>query len=289
MLTITTSSRNKKRTNMKPICVFADQTRLNPPATLFKYLAPERSIDVLEYGTAKFTQMANTNDIFEVRKTFERIAGPRFIELIEGLKSEIVSKKSLDLKLDEKLKNHPDVKLSRHLRRKAKKIAIKDGLYKRLSSEINNQAELFTQHMNSEEASEMFLDMVGKDMLCFSLSESYDIAPMWAHYADNQKGFVIAFKTDHSWFKNRNDYSKTRLHKVTYFDGIVDEFLENPEAAFGSKTTHWSYEREWRMYCGMKDIEKTIPSTPDPIHLVTFPPDLVESIIIGARASRDHF
>lgn len=150
---------------------------------------------------------------------------------------------------------------------------------------MNDHVEMFTSYMASEDAGEMFLEMYGRDMLCFSLSESYQIPPMWTHYADGQAGFVIEFSTDHPWFKSKTEPYKSRLHKVTYFDGIVDEILSDPESAFGSKTTHWAYEREWRLYCGMKDIVTTIPFTPDPIYLIDFPPDVVCSIIVGSRAT----
>lgn len=139
--------------------------------------------------------------------------------------------------------------------------------------------------MEQEEAGEQFLRMCGKDLLCFSLSENYDITTMWAYYAENQEGFVLEFDASHPWFANREDPTKTRLHKVRYFDGILDEVLTDPESTFCSKTSHWAHEREWRIYCGHYQIEKTKESAPDPIHLIHFPPDMVRSIIVGSRAS----
>ncbi|MFG6630628.1 DUF2971 domain-containing protein [Sulfitobacter sp. 1A09368] len=30
-----------------------------------------------------------------------------------------------------------------------------------------------------------------------------DSPPMWAHYADNNAGFVVAFDTENAWFHQR--------------------------------------------------------------------------------------
>ncbi|WP_172717247.1 hypothetical protein [Neorhizobium sp. T6_25] len=81
------------------------ESKISPPASLYKYLAPERITDVLETATFKFTRMANTNDIFEVRKTFERIAGPRFKELMLTKYSQIISKKNIEDRFLEKLEH----------------------------------------------------------------------------------------------------------------------------------------------------------------------------------------
>lgn len=51
-----------------------------PPSVVYKYVAAER-IDVLRNGNIRFTPPLNTNDIFEVRQTFEMLAGPKMQEL----------------------------------------------------------------------------------------------------------------------------------------------------------------------------------------------------------------
>ncbi|MFV0513593.1 MAG: hypothetical protein ACK5MY_08200 [Jhaorihella sp.] len=54
-----------------------------PPRYLYKYLSAERVGNVLEGGTVRFTPLMNENDIFEVRSTFETLAGPKFIAMLE--------------------------------------------------------------------------------------------------------------------------------------------------------------------------------------------------------------
>src|SRR4051794_35974493 len=53
-----------------------------PPPTVYKYVMPER-VDVLANASIRFTPPLNTNDIFEVRQTFELLAGPKMLTLFE--------------------------------------------------------------------------------------------------------------------------------------------------------------------------------------------------------------
>ena len=65
---------------------------------------------------------------------------------------------------------------------------------------------------------------------------------MWGHHANNHRGFVVAFDTSHRWFSTRKDGQKNRLQRVKYFDGKLDEPLNDIQAAFISKLTDWSDE-----------------------------------------------
>ena len=50
------------------------------------------------------------------------------------------------------------------------------------------------------------LENLGNRLVCLSLTEKMDISPMWAHYADNSRGFVIAMATD-----RKSDIALTQL------------------------------------------------------------------------------
>ena len=54
-----------------------------PPRYLYKYLSAERVGNVLEGGTVRFTPLMNTNDSFEVRATFDKVAGPKFLSMLK--------------------------------------------------------------------------------------------------------------------------------------------------------------------------------------------------------------
>jgi hypothetical protein len=110
---------------------------------------------------------------------------------------------------------------------------------------------------------------------------------MWAHYGDNNRGFIVAFDSDHEWFRRRRGGQPTRLHKVTYFDGKVEELLVDVRAALISKTADWAYEREWRLCATEDQIDRVVGDPADPIHLVEFPIDVVSRVILGPRADAD--
>lgn len=99
----------------------------------------------------------------------------------------------------------------------------------------------------------------------FSLSESDDNELMWAHYADSSKGISIGFevieggklanvenclKVNYSDIRptfNGNGFKATisfydlgkNIQKISFND-------ETFQQAVSTKTTNWSYEREWR-------------------------------------------
>lgn len=86
----------------------------------------------------------------------------------------------------------------------------------------------------------------------FSLSEASDHHLMWSHYGDSHKGICVEFDVDPS----AHDF----LGPVKYTDDETPvsliEIVENRNKAIGTfyfnKTTHWKYEREWRLLtvCG---------------------------------------
>lgn len=154
--------------------------------------------------------------------------------------------------------------------------------------ELKNYTDLFVAPaFNTPERAWELVENVCKKLLCFSLSERMDSAPMWAHYADNNQGFVIAFDAKHEWFQRRSDGKQTRLQKVAYFDGKITEPLENLQSALISKTTDWEYECEWRLYAQEEQVDKIVGNQTEPIHLIHFPPTIVDRVILGPKTKSD--
>jgi len=52
---------------------------------------------------------------------------------------------------------------------------------------------------------------------------------------------------------------------------------------FTVKSSHWAYEREWRILQPLPDASKVIDASPFPIHLFPLPFDSIASIVFGAR------
>ena len=71
-----------------------DEQRPVPPPTLYKYVIPDR-VDVLKSASIRFTPPLNTNDIFEVRQTFDLIAGPMLPAFFKEVTPEVDFEESL--------------------------------------------------------------------------------------------------------------------------------------------------------------------------------------------------
>ncbi|MBX8827449.1 DUF2971 domain-containing protein [Ochrobactrum sp. SFR4] len=254
-----------------------------PPPFLYKYMVADRVDDVLDTGHVKFTHLMDTNDSFEVRKTFKRFAGPKFIAMMTRAASSKAMSEHIDQQFQQKLAEltqnnfHPLI-----LEQIKQSEQIVKGFVK---SQLESSIGMLSEQINNDYTPEKFLSEMGATLLCFSLSERYDTAAMWAHYGGNHKGFVIAFDTSHPWFKNDKDTESSKLKQIIYLDDQKDELFDDLQAAFSSKATDWAYEREWRMNCTVEEIERTVGQGSDCIHLRSFPSEAVSSVILGAKAS----
>ena len=268
-----------------------------PPPILYKYLSDKQVENVLENGSVRFTSLSNTNDLFEIRATFKKIAGPKFIEMIKiwmqaGLKESSLNKRVKDTINNKTVKDTIDDVMERTgIDLTNYNEHIKNTSRESLKNFLKNDAPELVETMlipllNSDKTIEMFLKSLPK-LLCFSLSEQANIAPMWAYYANNQKGFVIAFDTESSWFKEKEDGTQNLLRKVSYFDGWLEEALDDFEKVISSKTMDWAHEREWRIYSGESRVDSIKQNPEEPIHLVNFPPDAVQRIILGEKMKPD--
>jgi Protein of unknown function (DUF2971) len=275
------------RLQMNKFQVLDFEQQPTPPTYLYKYLVAERLDDVLKTGTVRFTQLMNTNDLFEVRRTFRKFAGPRFMRFMSAMLEEKLRIESLDERIAAKLREIGAAgKPIRQVKRMFKKLH-GQTIEEYFRAGMDDSIGLLASHLNDETTIADFLTGYAQDLFCFSVSATWQSAPMWAHYAGNNSGFVIRYDTAHEWFQQRIDRTSTRLQKVAYLDAELEEALDNVQGVFISKSSDWSYEQEWRLYCGKDHIEKTVGSPVDPIHLIGFPRDAVSAVIIGSKASQE--
>ncbi|WP_425409311.1 DUF2971 domain-containing protein [Hyphococcus sp.] len=131
---------------------------------------------------------------------------------------------------------------------------------------------------------------------CFSSSPV--VVPMWAHYAENHKGFVIEL------FENEltSYLHEARIDNVKYSDRPLTDFadliarvvhigkprytylLTNAvlEAAYFTKTVCWSYEQERRLIAQNSFVREL-----NDLILLDLPPACLKSIVCGANASQE--
>lgn len=257
-----------------------------PPPLLYKYMSADRITDVLEGGMVRFTHLLNTNDSFEVRKTFKTFAGPRLKELMRIALEMAMTPAHIEKKIKEKIAERglrmSTVEVRKMLEKQAG-VSIEQALRMQATPLI----EMFAASFDRVKRPEDFLEELGSTLLCFSLSERFDLPAMWAHYGGGHTGIAVVFDTGNEWFTREAKPAESRLQKVVYKDEQLEEPFENLQAAFSSKTTDWAYEREWRLNCAMKQIEKTIDLGSDQIHLRSFPVKAVSGVIVGSKASAD--
>jgi hypothetical protein len=120
-----------------------------------------------------------------------------------------------------------------------------------------------------------------------SLSLRYDSLPMWAHYADLAKGFVVVLENLENSFKGDETGSLNLPKAVVYSDQFMGMTFDpsTQDRLFFSKLSDWSYEREWRIVtalsaCRQSPDGKLYLRDADPVHLT--------GVICGWRASSDN-
>jgi hypothetical protein len=257
-----------------------DEERPAPPPLLYKYVIPPR-VDVLENAEIRFTPPLNTNDIFEVRQTFDLVAGPKMVAFFKQLEPQVDIEEPLRKALDE-------LGLTRMTNEQAKALVQETGggdLEATTRSLLSPMLDRLLSLMNEPEKIDQLLDRIASKHLLLSLTERTDSSPMWAHYAGNSAGFVIAFDTSSEFFRRGEDHERQALHKVKYFDGRVPEMMDDPFSVFVSKQADWAYEREWRLYVDRDQATRVLHVNDDEIHLGSFPRDAVQRVILGMRAS----
>lgn len=107
---------------------------------------------------------------------------------------------------------------------------------------LNNKIGMQNHH-------EVIIEHIRKSVGVLSLSSTAESLPMWAHYAENAKGFVVEFRNLQNLFKGDDTGSLNELKEVQYVENLrgmtFDPCTQN--RLFFSKHEDWRYENEWRV------------------------------------------
>ena len=109
----------------------------------------------------------------------------------------------------------------------------------------------------------------------FCLTESPDNILMWSHYAQNHEGLCFEFNfanTDSALWKARQVIYKKSYPDVNLFR---DSASKQIEANLYTKSSHWSYEKEWRIV--------NMGKKPD---TYSFPKPLLSGVILGCKMAK---
>jgi Protein of unknown function (DUF2971) len=243
---------------------------------LFKYVTLDR-IDILVNQEIRYTQLGAFNDPFEM---------PVFLE-------KLVKASTIDKWFEE---GFPDE-------------LVRDE-YEKLSNEVKNRIpfNMFVQEVNKhkhlaipplthflEQRMPEFRETIKNTDQYFgvlSLTETPDNLLMWSHYSGQHTGMVIDFDESHSIFDERKspkDFIR-HLQQVIYSDTrpILDTFEDFSYADYMlTKSTEWSYEKEWRIAKTVTNAKRTIPASPFDICLFDMPSSAIKRVILGARVSAE--
>lgn len=136
----------------------------------------------------------------------------------------------------------------------------------------------------------------------FCLASNFDEPLMWAHYADNHKGFCVVFSKKalenilsyrHPDRKDsiettgriiRGDVGYEETPPIIQMESIYERAMDAKKGNWGdeliqkilyTKSIHWQYEKEFRIVLVVKDKHSGV--------LVRVPDEAIKGIIFGAR------
>lgn len=240
--------------------------------SLFKYVTLSR-VDILQNQEIRYTQPGAFNDPFEM---------PAF--LVTAIYPDIFAKYVAD-QLPNRLRQHYE-QLPSAIK---EKISVENfcGLAEREKKPINEHAKQFIELATPRlrDSLRAFDQQVG----ILSLTESPMNLLMWSHYANEHRGMVIEFDEKHSSFNDRRSPNDEfgYLRRVKYTDDRpVGTLLDFDFADFFlTKSTEWSYEKEWRILRPTSDAVRHYTASPYNICLFRLPSTAIRRIILGARVT----
>lgn len=273
--------------------------------SLYKYLPPDR-IDILRDRRIRFTQHMALNDPFEMKPFFELLAEDTIMKQMLCFGGESTWEAGFDLSysmiamvFDEMKKYFPDESSRKEIDEIRNGLPSYEALREQAKQErpafLDNLVELAKQRM--PELRNVIFTRFNQTIGILSLTQKSDDICMWAHYAQNNKGFVIEFDERHEFFNQSKDSADLFgcLHEVDYREDRPnrDSMLDlSPRDVFLVKSEKWRDEREWRMMQSLengkkleKDGQPSLDDEGEPIYLFSLPPSCITGIIFGTRMS----
>lgn len=237
---------------------------------LFKYLTPAR-IDVLQHHKIRFTQPQALNDPFELKPNIIALAKDE--ELLDGFDDQFPKI------IAEEYEPFRNI------------ISFADFLATNISNRPKAQAN-FPHLINKSlpEIKAMFHRVFNRSIGVLCLTASPDNLLMWAHYADEHRGFLIEFESDSPFFDQRSGHSDYRfLQRVQYHAQRPRFVLKDVDGSemFLTKSIDWEYEQEWRMFLPLQQAQQKLTIDEQDICLFNFPKSAVKSITFGCRTSNE--
>lgn len=128
------------------------------------------------------------------------------------------------------------------------------------------------------------------EITIFSATEIWSSGPMWAHYAENRRGFVLGFEPGSFFAGNEEALPFLLPQKVTYSDSLPEIVVqaESTIDILTRKTSAWSYENEWQYIDGKPEYLPDILPDGTRLQLRDFQPAAVSEVVFGERCEAKH-
>ena len=134
---------------------------------------------------------------------------------------------------------------------------------------------------SSDAMSREIVQQLNQSIGFLSLSEVKDSLLMWAHYADQYSGAVVAFDGAHDFFTDKIaiEYRSSRPRRY-----LRDYLAEKPipVAEICVKSDQWAYEKEVRIVRMLAECEQNgFDSRNFPVFVQRIPLGSIESVVLG--------
>lgn len=266
--------------------------------TLYKYVTADR-IDVLTTGLIRFTQPGALNDPWEMKPYIERLIEDELFETEIASKARVFEHKELARLVAKKIWKD----LPRKQRRSRPLIKLESDILLLIRTNREGFERAYAKYLDEtldiyKQAEPIVLkdipNILNKTVGVLSLAEVPAHPLMWAHYAANHSGFVIAFDESHHFFTNKrsSEDDLSGLHRIVYSaDRPQLKSLLDPSMGwiplFFTKDDNWRYEKEWRMVRLLKEASRIIDNPHGNIYLFDLPPGCISGIMLGCQMPDD--
>ncbi len=173
--------------------------------------------------------------------------------------------------------------------------ALKEGRYSREQYEYLCSKLRVTVLANMENNYRDAIADIREHTGVFCLSAAQDTLPMWSHYADEHRGIVLHYRTNHRYFQRFNtlrkiEYRNTR--PIFTLNPSSDEWpKEYLETMVFTKHESWAYEKEFRIQVpiGRQHVIQLIEKASFLLNgqELTLNQDIVSGVTLGIRLAED--
>jgi hypothetical protein len=225
------------------------------PPILYKYVGPAR-VDILSGERVSFTPPDQFNDVIDIRPVVKPVTDRRFLRA-HARRAE----KAFVRSLPRLQRSHVKMQL-RELR---------TGAVDHFCAHAADFAQSLQEDLQG---------IISKKFGVLCLSETFEAELMWAHYAQNHKGFVIALDTASAEFKRFGVAAKVQyLPEPPVYDP-----LQGSKGFWYQKKAEWNYEREWRISRLLSQCEKVRKGETD-VYLCPLSRQSVVAVYLGVKSS----